>query len=60
MIAQSKVPTLCGFSTPDQYINYILFLLKRGGVEAEKIREGIKACFNLEAPAKIKPRKKKR
>lgn len=60
MIAQSKVTTLCGFSTPDQYINYILFLLKRGGVEAEKIREGIKACFNLEAPAKIKPRKKKR
>ncbi len=60
MITQSRVATLCGFSTPEQYINYVLFILRRGGTEAEKIREGIKSCFNLDAPVKIKPRKKRK
>lgn len=60
ILTQSRVATLCGFSTPEQYVNYVLFLLKRGGKEAENIREAIKACFNLEAPAKIKPRKKRK
>ena len=60
MIVKSRVVTLCGFSTPEQYINYVLFILRRGGDEAEKIRQGIKDCFNLDAPVKIKPRKNKR
>lgn len=60
MINQSRVAALCGFSTPEQYINYVLFLLRKGGAESEVIRQAIKECFNLDAPVKIKPRKKRR
>lgn len=60
MINQSKVAALCGFGTPEQYINYVIYILRQGGDDAEQIREGIKSCFNLDAPVKIKPRKNRR
>jgi hypothetical protein len=60
MINQSRVAALCGFSTSEQYINYVLFLLRKGGEESEVIRQAIKECFNLDAPVKIKSRKKRR
>ena len=61
MITQSRVAHLCGFTTPDQYINYIIFILKRGGTDADIIRQGIKACFNLDEPSvNAKNNKRKR
>lgn len=61
MINQSRVAHLCGFTTPDQYINYIIFILKRGGTDADIIRQGIKACFNLDEPSvNAKNNKRKR
>ena len=48
MINESKVATLCGFKSKDDYIRGVLNILKGGSENARAIRRAIKACFGLE------------
>ena len=53
MISGSNVAALCGLKNKDEYIKYVINLLRGDSQQGERIREAIKNCFN-------KPERKKK
>ncbi|MGL5317944.1 MAG: DUF4435 domain-containing protein, partial [Bacteroidales bacterium] len=48
MLPRSKVFQLCGLSSKESYLNFIISLLKEGKEEAEEIRRAIKNSLGAE------------
>ncbi|MDE7411056.1 MAG: DUF4435 domain-containing protein [Paramuribaculum sp.] len=48
MITTSNVVALCGFGSKDEYVNYIVDLLRSDNAVAENLRKVIRRCFNLQ------------
>lgn len=53
MISGSNVAALCGLKNKDEYIKYVINLLRGDSQQGERIREAVKNCFN-------KPERKKK
>lgn len=56
MLTDSCVAPLLGFKNKDEYINGVIAVLKRGGPDADAIREAIRKCFRVGEP--LPPREK--
>lgn len=49
MITQSRVGQLCGFTSTEKYINYVISLLRENKKDAEIIRNAVRECFSLDS-----------
>lgn len=47
MLPQSRLCAICGISTKESYLNFILSILKENKEDAQVIRQAIKASFGL-------------
>ena len=47
MLIDSNVAQLCGLRSKDEYIKTVLNVLRRGGKDADKIRDTIKKCLEI-------------
>ena len=48
MLPESGVAQLCGFNNKDEYIRYLLNILKEDARDASIIRKAVKKCFGIE------------
>lgn len=48
MLGESGVARLCNFRSKDDYIEFVLNLLKEDGIDAVRIRTAVKHCFGIE------------
>ncbi|MEG1643405.1 MAG: ABC transporter ATP-binding protein, partial [Bacteroidales bacterium] len=47
MITQSRITQMCGFTSTDKYICFVISILRENKKDAEIIRNAVKACFNI-------------
>lgn len=47
MLGESGLPRLCNFRSKDDYITFVLNLLKEDGADALRIRTAVKHCFGI-------------
>lgn len=50
MLPACNVAGLCGLHNKEEYINKILYILRRGTPDAKRISDAIRTCFNLNEP----------
>ena len=50
MLPASNVAAQCGLQNKEEYINKILYILRRGTLDAKRISDAVRACFNLNEP----------
>ena len=48
ILGESGVARLCNFRSKDDYIEFVLNLLKEDGKDALRIRTAVKHCFGIE------------
>lgn len=47
MLIDTNLPQICGVKNKDEYIKFVLYVLKRGGRESATVRNAIKRCFEI-------------
>lgn len=57
MLGECGVARMLGFKSKDDYVAGVLSVLKKGGPDADQIREAVRRCFRIGEP--IPPKQKK-